>query len=180
MATVRTRGQQTITSESSPEEIENFYTFIQSTIQRYGDLAVVGRDSQNLTFVELNDALQAWERVWLGITGLKTQAKVELAHKNEEFENWFANRYIILRNELNPRTLQTSKWYSQKEVEMEVRVKFADEMNAWKKELILLEQKVEFLRRVSDGWDGHRWNLSALSKNLQAEAGAIGMGTDLN
>lgn len=120
-------------------------------------------------FYELNQAMMQYQTVLLGLISLNAVAKVELAKAKEEFDDWFAQRYVETRDVLNPRSVASTKWYSTKEIEMEVRVRFRDEFRRLNDEVTFSEQKVALIRRILEGWQSHQFILARIAKNVETE-----------
>lgn len=120
-------------------------------------------------FFELNKAMMEHLTVNMGLIGLNAMAKVEYEKAKNAFDDWFAEKYVEMRNELNPRSVAATKWYSTKEIEMEVRVRYKDEYKQLSDEMTYAEHKVALIRRILESWQAHQYVLSRLSKNVEVE-----------
>jgi hypothetical protein len=132
------------------------------------------------TFYEVNEALCSYQDTNLAILALYNTTKVENVKAKETFDDWFAGRYIEIRDRVNPRNLSAQKWYSQKEIEMMVRHEYVDEFNKYNWDLVVTEQQLSFLRRMLESWSSHQYVLTQLSKNLIAEMNGLGVDDALN
>jgi len=127
------------------------------------------------TFFEVNEALCSYQDTNLGLLALYNTAKIENVKAKEAFDDWFAGRYIEIRDRVNPRSLAAQKWYSQKEVEMIVRHEYADEYTKHNWDVVITEQQLAFLRRMLESWASYQYVLTQLSKNLVAEMNGLGV-----
>jgi len=153
--------------------------FVNTEIARLREAIHLGSGHEP-TFYEVNEALCSYQDTNLALLALHNTAKVENVKAKEAFDDWFAGRYIEIRDRVNPRNLSAQKWYSQKEIEMMVRHEYADEYNKYNWDLIATEQQLAFLRRMLESWSSHQYVLTQLSKNLIAEMNGLGVDEALN
>ena len=169
-----------ITSSESVESInllesdKDLIQFVTQQIQRMKKTYTLGAN-QNITFDEVNKALRSYYDVQLSLISMYNVAKISAQAAQEEFDNWFAEKYIITREELNPRSISSQKWYSQKEIEMQIRVNYRSEYAIMTTKLRDENIKLAFLRRLLEGWNQLSFVLNTLSKNLIAEYGGAGL-----
>lgn len=120
-------------------------------------------------FYELNQALMNWESINNSLIAMEVLAKAEAFKATEAFEDWYSFEYGIMRDKLNPRTLAANKWYSQKEIDMQLRVekhaRYVELNNAAR----YAEMKVAYMRRLLDSWDGYKFSLNRICRNVEAE-----------
>jgi hypothetical protein len=163
------------TKEKSEEAKErndkDFLIFVEDQIDKMKRYSKLG-DNGNITFLELNQALCNYEQIYLTLIGLYNVSNIELKRKQEEFDDWYAEKYLLIRSRENPREVSAQKWSSQKEIEMMVRKEHQFLYSAWKEDILILERKVAFLRRLLESWQSQQWILNTLSKNIQAESSA--------
>ncbi len=153
----------------SPESEARLLEFAEKQIQKMSKHAKLGNEEGQVGFFELNQALASFQQVQLGLISVYAVAKTEYARAKENWEEWYSEKYIQVRDELNPRSMTQSKWYGAKEIEMQVRVKFKSEYKPLSLEVTMAETKLSLLRRMMDSWSAHNYTLSNLSKNAQAE-----------
>ena len=163
---------ETVIDNYSPEAEQRLLTFVEQQVEKMKGYAKFNSADGQPGFFELNRALSEHQIVWLGLVTLNALAKVDLAKAKEQFEDWFASKYIEKRDELNPRSLASTKWYSTKEIEMHVRVAYRDDYHTYERNLTYAEQKVAHIRRLMEGWQSQQFTLSRLSKNVEAEYGS--------
>jgi hypothetical protein len=153
---------------------EQLTTFVNTQIESMRE-AIHLSAGHEPTFYEVNQALCTYQDTNLGILALHNTAKVENTKAKEAYEDWFAGRYIEIRDRVNPRNLSAQKWYSQKEIEMMVRKEYPEEFNRYNWDVIATDQQLNFLRRMLDSWASHQYVLTQLSKNLIAEMNGLGV-----
>lgn len=157
-----------------PETTNRLLEFASSQIEKMSSAASVGNVDGQPGFFELNRALADWQTVNLGLITIYAVAKTEYARTVEEFEDWYSEKYILVRDEMNPRSLTPTKWYGAKEIEMQVRVRFRDEFHRFERAKVEADQKISLIRRLLDSWSSHHFVLSRLSKNVEAEVMGLG------
>lgn len=158
-----------VIDDYTPEAEQRLLSFVEQQVEKMRGYAKFNSADGQPGFFELNKALSEHQVVWLGLVVLNALAKVEYAKAKEQFDDWFAEKYIEKRDELNPRALSSTKWYSTKEIEMQVRVSYKEEYIKYERELTFAEQKVASIRRLMEGWQNQQFVLSRLSKNVEAE-----------
>lgn len=154
---------------SNPEE--EFLQFVNTQIQKLQEYSRFGADKE-ISFYELNNALCNYQNIYLTLLSLYNVAKIDHTKKKEEFEDWYADRYIDIRRRENRTDMSAQKWVSQKELELMVRKEFKMEYHEYNDAVLVADHKVSFLRRLLEGWQNQNYILSTLSKNLIAEIGA--------
>lgn len=153
--------------------------FVENQIAKMREYSKLG-NGKEATFYEVNEALMSYQNTLLALLAMHNTAKVEYMRAKEAFEDWFAQKYIFIREEVNPRSLSAQKWYSQKEIEMMVRQQYNDDYKRLSWNVSLTEQQLSFLRRLLEGWNTHQYILTQLSRNLIAEVNGMGVESALN
>ena len=153
----------------SPEAESKLLEFAEKQIEKMSKHAKLGNTEGQVGFFELQQALASYQQVNLGLISVYALAKVEYARAKEQWEEWYSERYIEVRDELNPRSMTSTKWYGAKEIDMQVRVKYKVQYKKYSSEVTMAESKLSLLRRMMDSWATHNYTLSNLSKNAQAE-----------
>jgi len=175
LSDIATDIQQTYASVAEQQLI----SFVNAEISKIREAIHLGSGHEP-TFYEVNEALCSYQDTNLALLALYNTAKIENIKAKEAFDDWFANRYIEIRDRVNPRNLSAQKWYSQREIEMMVRHEYSDEFNKYNWDLIVTEQQLAFLRRMLESWSSHQYILTQLSKNLIAEMNGLGVDDALN
>jgi len=153
--------------------------FVENQIAKMREYSKLGNGKEP-TFYEVNEALMSYQDTLLALLAMHNTSKIEHMRAKETFEDWYAQKYILIREEMNPRSLSAQKWYSQKEIEMMVRQQYNDEYKRLSWNLTLTEQQLSFLRRLLEGWNTHQYILTQLSRNLIAEVNGMGVESALN
>jgi len=158
-----------ILRNTSPEAEQRLIEFCETQIQKMSKYASLGNSDGQIGFDQMNTALSEYQSINLSLIAIYNLAKIEMTKAKETFDDWYAEKYIEVREEKNPRHLSAQKWYSTKEIEMEVRVKYKTEYKKYNEEFLFAEQKVAFLRRMLESWSSHQYILSQISKNIISE-----------
>ena len=125
------------------------------------------------TFFEINQALLSYQDTQLGLLALHNTSKMDHTRAKEEFDDWYADKYLLMRERVNPISLSAQKWASQKEIELMVRKEFPTEFHKYNWAVIEAEQQLAFMRRLVDSWASYQFVLTQLSKNIIAELGGL-------
>jgi len=194
---IRTRSDDTHESAGASARDQGFYNeaakdtaydvgaeqrlieFVESQIAKMRQYSKLGNGGE-ANFYEVNEALMGYQNTLLALLAMHNTAKIEHMRAKEAYEDWFAQKYILIREEVNPRSLSAQKWYSQKEIEMMVRQQYNDEYKKLTWNVSLTEQQLSFLRRLLEGWNTHQYILTQLSRNLIAEVNGMGVESALN
>lgn len=150
-------------------------SFVQEQIDMMKSHLALGNNSDP-TFYEVNAALCSYQNVNLALLAMHNNARVEHIKAKERFEDWFAEKYIFIRERENPRSLSAQKWLSQREIELIIRTEYKEEYRQYNWEVIEAEHQLNFMRRLLDAWSSHQFVLTQLSKNLISEVS--GLNTD--
>ena len=178
-ASPRDQGSDNDTQAYDVGAEQRLIEFVESQIAKMREYAKLG-NGKEATFYEVNEALMSYQNTLLALLAMHNTAKIEHMRAKEAFDDWFAQKYIAIREEVNPRSLSAQKWFSQKEIEMMVRQKHNDEYKRLSWNLTLTEQQLAFLRRLLEGWNTHQYILTQLSRNLIAEVNGMGVESALN
>lgn len=161
--------------DPDPENTSKLLAFAEEQIEKMKNAASLGNVDGQPGFYELNKALADYQTVNLGLLSIYAVAKTEYAAAVEAFEDWYSDKYILVRDEMNPRSLTPTKWYGAKEIEMQVRVRFKDDFHFYERAKVEADQKISIIRRLLDSWASQHFVLGRLCKNIEAEM--VGEGT---
>jgi len=153
--------------------------FIGDEIDKMKQYTNLSGSSKEPTFYDVDRALTAYQDVQLGLLASHNLAKMNATKAKEAFEDWYAGAYLDVREKMNPRALSAQKWYSQKEIEMQVRRDYGNEYRERNEALMLAEHELNFFRRLLDSWERYAFVLNNLSKNLIAEVRGLGVSSDM-
>lgn len=163
---------ETVIDNYTPEAEQRLLSFVEQQVEKMKAYAKFNAADGQPGFFELNKALSEHQLVWLGLVVLNSLAKVEYNKAKESFDDWFAEKYIEIRDQMNPRSVTSTKWYSTKEIEMQVRVTYRDKFHELERAMTYADFKLASIRRLMDGWANQQFVLSRLSKNVEAEFGS--------
>ncbi len=152
--------------------------FISNEIERMKQYTDLAGSAQEPSFHGVNQALTAYQNVQLGLLASHNLAKMNLTKAKEAFEDWYAGAYLDVREQVNPRALTAQKWYSQKEIEMQVRRDYSAQFHEHNNAVLLADHELNFFRRLLDSWDRYAFVLNNLSKNLISEVNGLGVSSD--
>ena len=175
MAEPRTRGTQEASSfdiYDKEDSEQSFIEFVETQIAKIKKYTKLGQDGQ-LTFFDLNQALSEYQNINLTLIAMYNISKLDYHTENEDFETWYANRFLEIRERENPKTIAPGKWASTKEIEMMVRSSYSTEFTKRKHSLNMKEHQMRFLRRLTESWSSQQFILSTLSKNVQSEVAGL-------
>ena len=158
----------------STDAEQKLVAFVTAKIEKLRKAVHIGADHEP-TFYEVNQALCGYQDTNLALIALYNTAKVESMKAKERYDDWFAEKFIDIRDRVNPRTLAAQKWYSTKEIEMMVRRENLEEYHRLNTDILMTEQQLAFLRRLLESWSSHQYVLTQLSKNLVAEMKGLGV-----
>ena len=143
--------------------------FVEKQIKRIKDYTNLG--SEEPTFFELNEALSNWSNVNCSLVILDVMAKQEYQKAKNEYDEFIADKWFIIRNEYNLASISAQKWLSSQEINYMIQrdPRWVEEYRRLRDELNITEKKVAFCRRMLDNMESFKYNLGTLSKNVQAE-----------
>ncbi len=152
----------------SPQtEEEKFFEFVNQQVEKF--TSYTRMKGQELSFSEVNHFLLNYGQILLSLISMHTFSQFDYDREKEKFDDWFSDKFIILRNRENRSDLAAQKWMSQKEIEMLVRKEYNDVYVEKKHSLLMTQRKVEFIHDMIKSWEAQQFILSNLSKNLQSE-----------
>jgi len=157
--------------ETQESNDRSFLQFVEEQIAKMKEYASLG-SGRSITFVELNEALCNYEQVYLTLISMYNVINIEFQRATEDFDDWYADKFLSIRSRENAKDMSAQKWASQKELEWMVRKEFNFDYRARKDNLMTLERKVAFFRRLLESWQAQQWILNTLSKNIATEVSA--------
>jgi len=150
MDEVETRPVRSKPQVSNEEKQKEFISYVQEQIGKMKQQLHMGDRAKDLTFFELNCALREYQETGWSILTLYSSHKIAHDFLMEDFENWYAEKFIEIRARENRKDMSAQKWASQKEIELMVRKEYGFEFQARKQEVIISEAKLSFLRRLTE------------------------------
>ena len=127
------------------------------------------------SFGKLNQSLMEYESVMLGLLVLHQEARYASTVAQENYDNFYAQKYVDIKNRESANLSSKSKMLSAKEIEMMVRKEHLVELAKLKAKAIESENEYNFVNHLVESWKNYQFVLGTLSRNSQAEAAASGV-----
>jgi hypothetical protein len=148
---------------------KEFMEFVSEQIDKFKNHAEIIRNPDSVTIADLNHSLSEYSVVMSTLLSLQALAHIEARKHRERFEDWFSEKYLMIRNRENPKNLSAQKWAGQKELERMVRVEYNFEYKGFRDLMDMAELRETFLGRMVEAWKSHQFILGHMCKNVQAE-----------
>ena len=172
---MRTRGSAENAEETfdiSKDE-QKLLEFVNQKLEEMKKLIRIS-ETGNLTFFELNNALMEYGNINLGLISLyEVNAVPQWKRAQDEFDTWYAKKFLLIRERENPRSQPKNKWSSKDEIDMIIRVECSEEYRYQKEKVTIAEMHKRFVQKLCENWSSHQFILNSLSKNLQAEVSGL-------
>lgn len=162
------------TDDTDPMSLEEdkFIAFVNKQIEKMESHLLF--DGKSIpTLGELSSAICQHAHIMLALTSLYETARWELSEAKENYDLWYAQKYMEVRNAVNREDLAKAKWYSSSEIEMMVKSKYRKEIKELKAAVMSADAKKSTLQHLIDGWNNYSFQLQTLSKNAQAEYSSV-------
>lgn len=150
-------------------QLQGFFSFVETKLDQMHKYASTVKDVNNITFYELNEALANHYDVHTSLVGLYNTADVEREVIEMDFQAWFDEKYMDMRKKMNPTSVSAQKWSSAKEIEAAVRVEYKDEYKQRYLKVVAARRQTKFIQRLLEGWEGFKFSLQTMSKNIQTQ-----------
>lgn len=128
---------------------------------------------------ELDLALSQYEQTLFGLIALYETAKFEEEVAKAKYDEWYAEKYMEVRNTYNTKDVKNASWLSAKEIDATVLTKYKFMAADLKADIISKSRERSTIERLLEGWKSYLWVLNSLCKNAQAEMMANLKGIDL-
>lgn len=128
---------------------------------------------------ELDMALSQYEQTLFGLIALYETAKFEEEVAKAKYDEWYAEKYMEIRNTYNTKDVKNASWLSAKEIDATVLTKYKGMAAQLKSDVINKGCERSTMERLLKGWESYLWVLNSLCKNAQAEMAANLKGIDL-
>jgi hypothetical protein len=156
--------------DSDVDSDKEFFDYLKHQVNTMESYLTIGAGKE-INFYELEEALKGYTHIQLTLVSMHNIARIEYQKEEEEFNQWYAEKFVFIRAKHNLPEKTAQKWASQKELDSLLRVEFRDEFIERKKRLLGVEQKVSFLHSLLKLWEGYSYTLNTLSTNVRAEIG---------
>ena len=148
---------------------EAFLAFVEEQINELNAQMHDNINYENLKLYDITLKLSNHTSILNTLIGYHEYALIQLGKAEEDFDDWYATRYLEQRKKVNVLDLTAQKWASAKELEAMVRTEHKDEYKEKKEELEIMRKNVNFIERLIKSWEGQHFNLSRIAKNLEVE-----------
>ena len=161
--------EQEVAPRSKVFDEQAFMAYISEQVDLFKKHAELIGNPEALTITDMNRTLAEYSVVKSTLISLEAMARIEARRFKENFENWFSEKFIFVRNRENRADLSAQKWLGQKELERIIRIEFAFEFKGFKDLMDMAEMRESFIGRMLDAWSNHQFILNRLSKNVEVE-----------
>lgn len=156
-----------------------FLKFIEGEIKRFINEDRLGKET-NLSFDSLYYALQKYQQTYWSILAMYEKANNEYKQKNSQFQVWWDEQFIRIRNRENRVDLTAQKWASKAELESMTRFENKEGFLKWEEELRFYEGMASFVKKILDQWSAQSHILGHLTNLIKTEIGTTNIGNRLN
>lgn len=178
--------ESTNTSAEYHSEIENKAEEASKKLLEYVNEQITRMDNKLLfngdrdpSKYELDMALSQYEQTLFGLIALYETAKFEEEVAKAKYDEWYAEKYMEVRNTYNTKDVKNASWLSAKEIDATVLTKYKLMAADLKADIISKSRERSTIERLLEGWKSYLWVLNSLCKNAQAEMMANLKGIDL-
>ena len=178
--------ESTNTSAEYHSEIENKAEEASKKLLEYVNEQITRMDNKLLfngdrdpSKYELDMALSQYEQTLFGLIALYETAKFEEEVAKAKYDEWYAEKYMEVRNTYNTKDVKNASWLSAKEIDATVLTKYKFMAADLKADIISKSRERSTIERLLEGWKSYLWVLNSLCKNAQAEMMANLKGIDL-
>ena len=154
------------------DRIEQYIEWVQQSI------SVVQRNlssihKPDISIADLKEILSNRVYASLAISLEYQRYKTQLEQRKREYKVWYSEKYVEVRDEVNPTSLAGSKWISKGEIDAVIISRYADRWSSKQEEIDEIERKVSFLRTIREAWSSIAYDLNNLTKIVELEYNSI-------
>ena len=159
--------------------IQKYIDYAQSLIDDYKEARDL-TNNRNITPDQINYNLAIYLKVSDILIDEYEKAKLEYDNEKEAFQIWYDEKYILIKERLNPLDLTAQKWAGKDEIASYVRKENKEDYLKWKENLLFLERKVSKLRRICDSYKTFSYLLTTLSDNMKTQMNNLHLESRMN
>lgn len=154
---------------------DRLFKFVEEQIERMKKYTFLGNGAPQ--FWELNEALCNYSTINCSLISLDVMAKEEHQQAKNDFDEFIAEKYTIIRKENNLQSIAAQKWLSTQEIMYMVQSdpRWVFEYRALRDEVNAAEKKVAFCRRLLDNMSTYSIILNRLCKNVEIETQSLNL-----
>jgi hypothetical protein len=165
--------------EKIQTNVEKYVEYAQNLIEEYQEARNL-TDNRNITPDQINYNLAVYLKVSDILIDEYEKAQLEYNNQKEDFQIWWDEHYIKIRERLNPLDLTAQKWAGKEEIASYVRNENKDQYMEFKSELLLSERKVSKLKRICDSYKNFSYLLTTLSDNMKIQMNNLHLESRMN
>lgn len=166
--------------ENSVENsVESYLAYADEQIKKYREISNLIRNNE-ITPAEINEAMARYSDVNLMLIAEHQRAMFDHNIIDLDYQEWWDEKFVKMRRELNPIDLAGTKWLAIKEVNSEVRVAHKEEYKQWRTIFTNSEIRLAFVKGLLDNWKKFDAILIQTSKNLQSEMRTLSLDSRIN
>lgn len=128
---------------------------------------------------EIDSSLMLYEQTLFALIASYESAKVDEDVAKENFNEWYATKYMEIRNKYNTKDVKNASWLSAKEIEQTVYSVYKSDAAKMKADIIVKERERSTIEHLMNSWESYQYILTQLSKNTISEKSASLIGVDL-
>lgn len=176
-----------------PADDGAFKTIIEKEADKAGDALIAFVEKQVMkmnekilfdgqrepSIYELDQALATYEQTMFGLVAMYEQAKYDAQVAKEAFEEFYAEKFMEVRNKYNTIDIKKTQWLSVNEIEYTTKSIFKQELAELKADQLRKDAERSTLERLMRAWESYQFVLTQLSKNTLADMGASNLTQDL-
>lgn len=172
-------AEEILVHEKAAMTEEEFLTFVESEINKLRKHIEFEAQS-DIGFYDLQEKLKEYTPIYLTLIQLQARYRFQANRLEQGFQMWFDEQFINVRSEFNKIELSAQKWMAQKELEAMVRIRHAEEYQRRKEAVDSVKHRESLINSLIKAWETHKYVLSDMCKNVQAEVGMTTMGNGMN
>lgn len=158
------------------EEI-SFIAYVQRTIEDLENKLVKVRGGIVYP-AEIDRLIATYTKTSLDLLAISEKYIELLDLEQEEFDVWWSEKFVEIRDKLVGDGRSKTKFPSQKEIECDLKFTYKEEYLERSNQLRAIKHKKEFIDRVISRWDKEQWMISSLNGNSQTERRSLKLSQD--
>ena len=157
-----------VETSKTKDNTDIYIEYVTSQIEKLNTYSNLVYDN-SINFSDINFALANNLKIVNVLNAEYQRLKKNHIRIKRDFDMWYDEKYIDIRNRENTKDIAGTKWLSSKELDAMTKVENKDEYLERIEKLDALEMRVSFIRRLIDDWRSYMYVLGKLSDNLKTE-----------
>jgi hypothetical protein len=168
----------TVIEREADNQGDSLIAFVEKQVLKMNE-KILFDGQREPSLYELDMALSTYEQTMFGLIAMYEQAKYDAQVAKEAFEEFYAEKFMEVRNKYNTIDVRKGQWLSSSEIEYTTKSIFKKELAALKAAQMRKDVERSTLERLMKSWESYQFVLLQLSKNTIADIGASGMTVDM-